>query len=57
VVTSALSTISISASSVVRGTTVTGTALLTSPAPAGGASVSLTGGTSAFVPASVQVAA
>jgi hypothetical protein len=42
---------------VVGGNTVIGTATLTAAAPSGGASVALTGGTTATVPATVLVAA
>ena len=54
---SVLSAISFNTASVVGGAAVTGTASLTAPAPAGGASVSLTGGTDASVPASVLIPA
>lgn len=57
VVRIALSGISLSASSVVGGNSVTGTATLTAAAPAGGAVVTLTAGDPLTVPASVTVAA
>ena len=53
----ALSTVSLSAASVVGGNSVTGTAILTAPAPAGGADVTLTAGDPLTVPASVTVPA
>jgi hypothetical protein len=53
----ALSSISLSASTVVGGDQVTGTATLTAAAPAGGAVVSLSGGDPLIVPASVVVPA
>jgi len=52
-----LSSISFSTATVVGGNIVVGTATLTAAAPAGGASVSLTGGSDAAVPATVLVAA
>jgi len=52
---SVLSSISLSASTVVGGQFVTGTATLTGAAPAGGAVVSLSGGDPLTVPASVTV--
>jgi len=54
---SALSSISLSASSVVGGAVVTGTATLTAPAPAGGAVVSLSASDPITVPSSVTVPA
>jgi uncharacterized lipoprotein NlpE involved in copper resistance len=54
---SALSAISFNTASVVGGAGVTGTASLTAPAPAGGASILLTGGNAASVPASVLIPA
>jgi hypothetical protein len=59
VVPSALSTLSLSPTSVVGGGNATGTVRLTAPAPAGGATVNLTSSTTAVatVPASVVVAA
>jgi hypothetical protein len=53
----ALSSISLGASSVVGGDSVTGTVALTAAAPAGGAVVSLSGGDPVSVPASVTVPA
>jgi hypothetical protein len=53
----AVSSLSLSASSIVGGNSVIGTVGLTAAAPAGGASVSLSGGDPATVPASVAVAA
>jgi hypothetical protein len=53
----ALSAIALSASTVVGGGAVTGTAVLTAAAPAGGALVSLSGGDPVFAPASVTVSA
>jgi hypothetical protein len=52
-----LSSIELSTDSVVGGTTVTGSAMLTAPAPVGGAVVSLSGGDPVTVPASVTVLA
>ena len=53
----AVSTISLSASTVVGGNTVTGTIGLTASAPAGGAAVAITAGDPLTVPATVTVAA
>jgi Big-like domain-containing protein len=53
----ALASISLSASTVVGGNAVTGTATLTGPAPAGGAIVSLSAGDPITVPSSVTVPA
>jgi trimeric autotransporter adhesin len=53
----ALSSISLSSSSVVGGKSVTGTATLTAAAPAGGAAVLLSGADPVTVPASVTVLA
>ncbi len=53
----ALSAIALSASTVVGGGAVTGTATLTAAAPAGGALVSLSGGDPVSMPASVTVGA
>ena len=53
----ALSAISLSASTVVGGNAVAGTATLTAPAPGGGAVVTLTAGDPLTVPASVTVPA
>jgi hypothetical protein len=53
----ALSSISLSASTVVGGNSVTGTATLTAAAPAGGAVVALSGGDPVTVPPSVTVPA
>jgi hypothetical protein len=57
VVPAALSSISFSATSVIGGDSVTGTATLTAAAPSGGASVSLTAGNETTVPPTVLVAA
>ncbi len=57
VVSVTLSRISLSATSVVGGNSVTGTATLTAPAPAGGASVLLAGESVSSVPATVMVPA
>ena len=53
----ALSSISFSVLSVVGGNSVVGTATLTAAAPVGGASVTLTGGSTTTVPATILVAA
>jgi trimeric autotransporter adhesin len=53
----ALSAIALSASTVLGGAAVTGTAILTATAPAGGAVVSLSGGDPVSMPASVTVGA
>jgi hypothetical protein len=52
-----LSSITLSAASVVGGTSLTGTAILTATAPAGGAVVALSGGDPVTVPANVTVPA
>ncbi|HWF85112.1 MAG TPA: hypothetical protein VG222_09705, partial [Vicinamibacterales bacterium] len=53
----ALSSITLSVTSVVGGNSVTGTAVLTAPAPAGGAIVALSGGDPVTVPANMTVPA
>lgn len=53
----ALSAITLSASTVVGGVSLTGTAVLTAPAPTGGAAVTLSAGDPLSVPASVTVPA
>jgi hypothetical protein len=53
----AVSTLSLSASTVVGGESVTGTVGLTAPAPVGGAIVAVTGGDPLIVPDTVTVAA
>ena len=52
-----LASVGLSASTVTGGSAVTGTAVLTGPAPAGGAVVSLSGGDPVSVPGSVTVSA
>ena len=51
----ALSSISLNATTVVGGNSLTGTAVLTAPAPVGGAAVALSAGDPLSVPASVTV--
>jgi len=53
----AISAVTLSASTVVGGNSVTGTVSLSAPAPLGGAAVAMTGGDPLTVPASVMVVA